>query len=324
MRKLCLSLFAICSAATLACGTKPPPAAKGDGGATGCPPNQVMCGQVCVDVSSNPAHCGSCPNACGSSTPLCSAGACVATCPAGTRDCNGGCVNTTNDPNNCGFCGNSCGANGACISGVCSCSAGATYCAGAGCTNTTTDNANCGQCGVSCGPAGTCTSSSCVCEPGVQSCNGRICNADTQVDPNNCSQCGQTCNDTQVCVNGGCVCRPGLVLQGGNCVDPTCAGGCSGGTPLCLGGTCVSGCPSGTQNCNGSCVDPQTDPLNCGQCGNNCARDEFCAAGQCQGYRIGLGCTSCPCDSCRQRTCCPSGSGGVQAVTCVDGQTCPP
>src|SRR5262245_60866658 len=40
-----------------------PPASGGDG-AGGCPPGQVMCAGHCVDLTSDPDHCGSCDIAC--------------------------------------------------------------------------------------------------------------------------------------------------------------------------------------------------------------------------------------------------------------------
>ncbi|MFW5877360.1 MAG: hypothetical protein ACOCXM_11530, partial [Myxococcota bacterium] len=49
-------------------------------------------------------------------------------------------------------------------------------------------------------------------------------------------------------------------------------GGGDGGTVSCDVGEIL---------CEGTCVDPQTDSTNCGNCGNECASDELCSAGTC-------------------------------------------
>ena len=79
---------------------------------------------------------------------------------------------------------------------------------------------------------------------------------DLQNDPNNCGVCGLACsNDNQeMCVMGVCTSPP----------DPPACG------------------PDGGTDCNGVCVDIQTDPANCGQCGQRCGIGELCAGGQCQ------------------------------------------
>jgi hypothetical protein len=40
-------------------------------------------------------------------------------------------------------------------------------------------------------------------------------------------------------------------------------------------------CPAGEILCEGVCVDPDTDRLNCGGCGNRCEATERCVAGEC-------------------------------------------
>ena len=49
------------------------------------------------------------------------------------------------------------------------------------------------------------------------------------------------------------------------------------------GGTGTDGgvCPTGQTRCNGECVDLDTDPDNCGACGNACGAGEPCADGIC-------------------------------------------
>ena len=94
-----------------------------------CPANEILCGDVCVNSSTDKNNCGACGNVCNlpHATGACSNGTCVvATCNTGFHDCNGsaldGCeVNTAIDINNCGSCGNKCGecfsgcSNGTCI-----------------------------------------------------------------------------------------------------------------------------------------------------------------------------------------------------------------
>lgn len=44
----------------------------------------------------------------------------------------------------------------------------------------------------------------------------------------------------------------------------------------------ASTCSQGTLACGATCVDPQTDPKNCGSCGNACGSTDVCASGQCR------------------------------------------
>src|SRR5262245_56479330 len=41
-------------------------------------PAEMACGGTCVDTSSDPGHCGNCTTVCGSGTPSCAGGECVA------------------------------------------------------------------------------------------------------------------------------------------------------------------------------------------------------------------------------------------------------
>jgi hypothetical protein len=49
-----------------------------------------------------------------------------------------------------------------------------------------------------------------------------------------------------------------------------------------MSGTCTFTCPSPYIDCSGSCVDLQTDHLNCGACGDACLSGQVCEAGACQ------------------------------------------
>lgn len=62
---------------------------------------KTYCSGTCVDLNSDPNHCGSCTN-------VCSSGTC----------CLGTCCNLRYDHANCGWCGHDCG-SGQCVSGAC-------------------------------------------------------------------------------------------------------------------------------------------------------------------------------------------------------------
>jgi hypothetical protein len=186
-----------------------------------CLGGSTLCGSKCVELSNDPANCGSCGNACPVAQ-VCSAGACGVTCLGGTTLCGGKCVDTTNNPANCGSCGNACSlphaaalcANAACVIGQClagygDCNKDATD----GCEhNLTTDQNNCGACGNVCAltpqtASVTCVASSCAvaaCTPGYGDCNGTYadgCEVNLLNDPLNCNVCAYSCT---ACVNGAC------------------------------------------------------------------------------------------------------------------------
>ncbi len=94
----------------------------GSGGADSgptCEGSLTLCGEACVDTTSDGAHCGGCNNACPAGQ-VCSAGACVTGgCPAGQVECNQGCVDTATNALHCGECGAACMAGQTCVGGVC-------------------------------------------------------------------------------------------------------------------------------------------------------------------------------------------------------------
>lgn len=169
--------------------------------------------QGCIDLTQDPAHCGSCTTACGKAdagapdasseggadagpldfgTPACVKSACTITCSGTKQSCGGLCFDTSRDHDHCGGCGTACAANEACSAGHC-CAAGMSYCNGA-CVDTTSDSKNCGTCGMTCsGATPFCSSSQCYaglsiaieghanelvnCKPGDFNCEGReVCN----------------------------------------------------------------------------------------------------------------------------------------------------
>ncbi len=176
--------------------------AVGTGGAGSiCAVGQELCGDSCVVLDSNTAHCGSCNNACGPGV-ACVAGVC--TCSAPLTDCSGECVNTLTDARHCGGCGVACTAAEVCANGVCTitCPADLTQC-GTSCVDVANDPAHCGACDRACVGGQTCIGGSCACAPGQLFCSGTC--ADVQSDPNNCGVCGMICGLDQSCVAGSCV-----------------------------------------------------------------------------------------------------------------------
>ena len=75
-------------------------------------------GPTCVDLTSDPGHCGSCGNACRDGQ-LCSQNRCTSNCALGLSVCAGACVELAVDARNCGACGVRCKGKSRCIAGLC-------------------------------------------------------------------------------------------------------------------------------------------------------------------------------------------------------------
>jgi stigma-specific protein Stig1 len=131
-----------------------------------CSPDERLCGEACVAVSSDPANCGACGNACDVGE-KCSEGLCR--CGDGRADCDGACVDVRSDPAHCGACGVACD--------------GATLC--------TTDGGGATSCKDSCALP-------------TQTACGRACVALAD-DPWNCGACGRACGTNERCAAGACV-----------------------------------------------------------------------------------------------------------------------
>jgi hypothetical protein len=153
-----------------------------------------------------------------------------------------------------------------------------TFCGGA-CTNTQTDPRNCGGCGKTCNTAmgETCQKGTCgpPCTGGTTRC-GTVC-LDVQNDPQNCGDCGKKCGVGEACTQGKCtlLCRSGLSACPRTSAPVSDAGMSSDASaPMDAGAVSAS-----------ECVDLQSDPDNCGKCGNKCPQDKpFCDYGQCKLY----------------------------------------
>jgi hypothetical protein len=227
--------------------------------------------QCAYDIETDPDDCGACGAACivPHATPDCTMGTCgIAACDSGWTDCNDdptdGCeANLQNDPMNCGQCGSVCTGQQTCQQGACAfeCPKGDVVCNGA-CVQLGTSE-NCAGCGDAC-PLGDCEPTAggwtcLMCPPGFLDCDmnpANGCEVNASTDPDNCGSCGNVCpsgpDSTPVCVNGACdlFCSPGYA----DCDhDPT----------------------------NGCEVDTNTDPKNCGGCGNDQCGANPCVNGVC-------------------------------------------
>ena len=225
-----------------------------------------------VDLSRDPANCGSCGFRCegsGAAKFDCISGTCALRCKnepgAWTRDCNGviddDCEVRLGSNENCNGCGDRCPdpAN-PCIfddevgKGQCGCGPDRLYC-GRNCIDPKTNDKNCGGCGIVCPPnvdGGTlkpntylgCFDEEC----GHVKCSEDYADCDKDKDngcetwllsPSDCGACNHACDPGQTCVKN------------------------SKGTIKCI-------CPPGQTLCGGTCTDLATDPDNCGACGVRC------------------------------------------------------
>jgi hypothetical protein len=305
-----------------------------------CDPGLTACAGACVDMASDPKHCGACATSCpaaANAAAACAGGACAIACNAGYLDCDkdasNGCeVNGLADAKSCGACGAACpgapNAAPACANGACSytCAKGFADCDpnAPGCeVALATDPANCGACNAACPPApnasAACAGGVCgiACLPGAADCDGVVangCEVALGADPANCGQCGHGC----------------LVLPNA--------------TSTCQAGVCGFACQAGYLDCDGQANDgcevaTDSDPQNCGGCGNVCAlahATSTCASGACVVTGCAFGYTDCDgkaANGCEVATgtdvanCggCGYGceAGGVQAKACVTGACAP-
>lgn len=259
-----------------------------------------VCGASCVDLATDPHHCGSCANDCTTLAHVdgaitCVAGSCNLTtgCATGFAHCgttaSTGCETNINDPAHCGDCTTACAeptpmctanpAGGFHCANDCAAPTG-TRCESQ-CVNATTDPLHCGSCTNACpvptsdGHA-TCTDSACgiACDAGFHAC-GNACSSNTAVATcgTSCTPCSvpahaiATCSATGTC---GFTCDTGFA----DC-DNDPANGCEVDTTSSIAscGTCGHACSNanGTPNCtNGTCAvacttgfaDCDNDPAN--------------------------------------------------------------
>jgi hypothetical protein len=137
------------------------------GGDAACAERQQACAGVCVDVLSDPHHCGSCGATCGVAE-VCGNGLCLAGCVPGTALCGRSCVDLASDRFHCGSCDRGCASDHTCISGECVPSCNPASCPGCcraneGCAPGTADD-RCGAGGAVCLD---CAASGGVCQAGA-------------------------------------------------------------------------------------------------------------------------------------------------------------
>lgn len=132
----------------------------GGGGEPACPAGQDRCGDACVDLATDEAHCGACATSC-AATQVCAGGACG--CQAGLSPCGTSCVDLSSSAEHCGACGTACLAGAACTGGLCHavCSPPEVAC-GLACADLSSDAASCGRCGRACAPGATCAAGACA------------------------------------------------------------------------------------------------------------------------------------------------------------------
>lgn len=221
-----------------------------------CKSGTTKCGNACVNLQNNPAHCGGCNRPCAAGT-SCVNGSCQGTggCQSPNTLCGSSCVDTRTDRNNCGTCGNTCTSGQNCVNSSCVSACNPPCAAGRDCYQGTCTCSSPSQCanernpnGFDCiGAPGNPLVTICGCTPFTGQ-NRRVCVAG---EP--CSVC---CSDLE-CRTAVpdlpdiiCATVPVNGLVGRSCCVPQ--GGLCGGNNQCCGGGCVNnqcGCLGGGQNC---------------------------------------------------------------------------
>ncbi len=186
-------------------------------------PASTLCGQQCVDTTSDPNNCGGCTTTCplgANAQATCTVGQCGYVCDQAFHDCGGQCVDDAS-PATCGAACASCAApasngmatcSGAPLACGISCSQGFNLCPGNQCVDFQSDPANCSACENACPGAtnglgvGICGKAACgvQCNAGLSLCADNSC-YDLQSDDHNCGSCGHECyGGAGSCVSSSC------------------------------------------------------------------------------------------------------------------------
>lgn len=273
-----------------------------------CDDNETCCGDTCVDLLGDDANCGSCGHFCppGSS---CQEGNCR--CLWGVADCNGdlgvasgsdGCETSLLDAENCGQCYLQCPDNTTCSQEqdeiTCICEDDFFDCDGdlwgTGCESELADNLNCGFCGNVCGQNMICDPDDrkCVCDPLWADCDGDPYNGCETwlLSELSCGECGRACPYNTHCELNPDTDSPVCVCDDGY---GDCDGGASNGCESCDPNCNMTQCSSELICCHGGgCVNPDSDPYNCGDCDNKClGNNSFCDLGTCHTPGVSCGST---------------------------------
>jgi hypothetical protein len=249
-------------------------------GGSACQSGQTCCpGLGCINLSSDPFHCGACGKACNPGE----------SCTNGQCTC--GSVGSCTGKGPTALCCNNgmCSTDGTCPCGIGPCVAPKVCCGGSNCVDPTTDNSNCGTCSHACTQPLTCGAGACKCNGVICAAGDTCCPsgcANTSNDPNNCGQCGRVCNPGETC------------------------GTTANSTVDCLCGSVA--CAAGQTCCNGSCVDTTGDTNNCGACNNKCRAGESCLNSHCS-CNGGNPCTA------NQTCCGPATPGGAGCFDLSNG-----
>ncbi len=306
-----------------------------------------MCGGGCVDLRTDPNHCGGCGIACKTddpnATPACTVSNCDYPCKAGHHRCDTTCV-----PDNApATCGNRCqpcpdapaNAVASCEAGKCSytCNPGFHRCPGIdGCVS----NNSVATCGTSCTPCAqpangtaTCDGTQCgveSCPTGEHKCGG-VCvkNEALGTCGNRCAPCPEVANATATCNGTDCgfVCNTGYHRCGSKCVadnDATacgssctaCPAGPSGTTAVCRSGACGVACSAGGSPC-GPPPSNGTTACEAGACSFTC-KAGFCKQGNSCVAATSIDACGATCAKCTARA---SYTAACESGACVE--TCP-
>lgn len=142
------------------------------------------------------------------------------------------------------------------------------------CEETSSDPSNCGACGVLCPVGQPCNGGICGggCGSGLTACGNNNACLNLQTDVGNCGGCGNAC------------------LPNPNPIGP------NSPPTACQSGICNYGvaCAAGSNFCGGHCVSLNSDPNNCGACGQVCGGGTICTNGFCTGGTCSSSQVYCP------------------------------